>query len=302
MGDSYGWIGGFDDTGLRLFIPYVIKKKIFVKYLTFHSSPIITGSELSEEEELCFLDNCISQFKISGIDFCTQPVNHAIFRAYPKRSIYAAFGSYILDLTRSEDELWNGFHHKHRNVILNAKKKGVIIKFNMPDSVNISYEIIRRTMFRSKMDMIPKLKFLKLIESLGANICIAIAFHEGKPMGCAVFPFSLYGAYYLYGGSSDLPVLGSMNLLHWEAIKYFKNLDVKRYDFVGARLKPIPGSKVEGIQRFKERFGPVMYKGYLWKIPITYKYYLFEIVLKIKNGFRGDIIDQELLYRNTKNE
>ena len=302
MGDNYGWIGGFDHTGMRILVPYVIKKRYFFKYATFYSTPIIKGNQLTRDEEVCFLNDCISKLKKCQVDFCTQPVNHAIFQGYPNGSKYTPFGSYILDLTRSEDDLWKGMHNKHRNVILNAKKKGVIIEFYSADSINVAYEIILSTMRRSNMDMLPRIKFSQIIESLDTNVCIAIALHEGMPMGCGVFPFSLFGAYYLYGGSTESPLLGSMNLLHWEVIKYFKKLGVKQYDFVGARLKPRPGTRLEGIQRFKQRFGATMQTGYLWKIPITYKYYIYAIILKLKTGWKGDIIDQELYYRTTHNE
>jgi lipid II:glycine glycyltransferase (peptidoglycan interpeptide bridge formation enzyme) len=49
--------------------------------------------------------------------------------------------------------------------------------------------------------------------------------------------------------------LGSSNLLQWEIIKKLKSLGVREYDFVGGRVEVPKGSKLEGIQRFKQRFG-----------------------------------------------
>ena len=86
-----------------------------------------------------------------------------------------------------------------------------------------------------------------------------------------------------------------MNLLHWEAIKYFKEKGIKRYDFVGARISPEKGSKLEGIQRFKSRFGPTLKRGYLWKKninPLKTNLYNFLVLIKTLNC-KGDVVDQE---------
>ena len=61
-------------------------------------------------------------------------------------------------------------------------------------------------------------------------------------------PFSNHSAYYVYGGSVPEPTRGAMNLLHWEAIQIFRELGVKRYDFVGVRIDPEKGSKQEGLK------------------------------------------------------
>ena len=77
-----------------------------------------------------------------------------------------------------------------------------------------------------------------------------------------------------------------------------KKRGVKWYDFVGARINPIPGSKQEGIQRFKSRFGGELKIGYLWKYSISpLKVRLYQTYIKLKNSrshsYTKDIIDQE---------
>lgn len=87
-----------------------------------------------------------------------------------------------------------------------------------------------------------------------------------------------------------------MNLLQWNVIKKMKENNVKFYDFMGARMNPEVGSKYEGIQRFKERFGGELKKGYLWKYSLNdFKYWLYRLLVFIysKGHFHGDIIDQE---------
>ena len=228
-----------------------------------------------------------------GADFCAQPSTHIVFHACPDNAISAPFGSYYVNLEKSEDDLWSGIHSKHRNVIRNAQKKGVDVRFGCQGDNAIAYQLLLQTMQRSNMSFMGREKYDSMINYLGDNVLVVTAYHDDIPQGCAVMPFSRYGAYYLYGGSIDAPVLGAMNLLHWEAMKYFKARRVKLYDFVGARILPEPGSKLEGIQRFKNRFGATMRTGFLWKMGLSYKYRLYSLLLMIKSRGKGDIIDQE---------
>ena len=144
-------------------------------------------------------------------------------------------------------------------------------------------ELLTDTMKRSAMAY-PGLKRLnELYDSFNAQVEIAIAVHEGKPQGGIFIPWNLYGAYYLYGGSSDSPTIGAMNHLHWHTMLTMKARGVKIYDFFGARIHPISGSKQEGIQRFKKRFGASMKSGLLWKYPInSLKYNLLIYLRKFK--------------------
>jgi lipid II:glycine glycyltransferase (peptidoglycan interpeptide bridge formation enzyme) len=294
LNGGYGWLAGYIGDELRLVIPYTVKTKLIFKIATFQSAPIAISNIVTEEEERAFLNDCVRMLAKIGVDFCSQSPTHVVFRVCPDNAISAPFGSYIVNLEPSEEELWSGVHAKHRNVILNAIKKGVEIRFGLDQNIRCIHDIMVETMSRSKMSFISFAAFAEMISALGKNIEVAVAYHDGIPIGCGIFPFSKYCAYYQYGGSVGKTPLGAMNLLHWQAMKYFKSRDVNFYDFVGARVQPKAGSKLEGIQRFKQRFGATMKVGYLWKIPITYRYHIYNAVHKVKNRGMKDIIDQEL--------
>lgn len=78
-----------------------------------------------------------------------------------------------------------------------------------------------------------------------------------------------------------------------------KKEGVKKYDFMGARINVEIGSKLEGIQRFKSRFGGELKRGFLWKY--IYKPYKVKMIYAIQNlryklrgqNYLGDAIDQE---------
>jgi lipid II:glycine glycyltransferase (peptidoglycan interpeptide bridge formation enzyme) len=113
-------------------------------------------------------------------------------------------------------------------------------------------------------------------------------------------PFTRFGAFYLYGASADkIEVTGAMNYLHWQSILQMKEKGVKRYDFAGARLSDVSGTRLEGIQQFKARFGSALDEGFLWKKDLSYMpCHLFDNLLSFKLKLKRqkvpkDIIDQE---------
>jgi hypothetical protein len=293
--EDYGW---FVDK--NFIIPYYVNKKLFFKYIIFPSETIYLNNNLHKDNEKIFLNEVILDIKKSlpYIDFIVQPPTNVVFDTFPDNSIHCEFGSYQIDLTRDEDVLFSNLHSKHRNVIKKAMKDGVIIKKGA-DFKNEAFKLVQDTMLRQSMNAPSQDTFDNEVEKINGNLEFYIAIKDEKVQGSAIIYWNENGAYYVHGGSCENPYGGSLNLMHWEIIKDMKSRGVKLYDFVGARIKPKEGSKLEGIQRFKSRFGATMKTGYLWKYPIKpLKYRLFEFLKKInakvKNKpYIGDIIDQE---------
>jgi lipid II:glycine glycyltransferase (peptidoglycan interpeptide bridge formation enzyme) len=226
-----------------------------------------------------------------GVDIVIPATPNSIFRVFPTGAIAAPYGTMIIDLTQSEETLWGNIHSKHRNVIRNAIKKGVKIHTGIEHS-QIAHELVRDTFRRSKLPFMGRTSFMKMTQGLGPFVKIFIADYQGQVQGCGVFPYSNHSAYYVYGGSIQAPLSGSMNLLQWEAIRHFRELGVKRYDFCGVRINPEKGSKQAGLMMFKERFGPRLVRGYLWKYPINpLKAGVYSLAVKLFRG--GDIVDAE---------
>jgi len=292
VGDEYGWIGGIDDSGeLRCVLPYTIIRKANFRIVRFRVETIPIGEGIEVEEENLFLKSAIEYFRSLGADMIIPATTNTIFRTYPDGAIVAPYGTYIIDLTQREETLWSNLHSKHRNVIRNAMKKGVEIRIGT-EHLEIAYEMVRDTLKRSKLGFMSYKKFENFVLDLDNNVKIFVAEYQGAIQGCAVFPFSTYSAYYLYGGSILNPLTGATNLLQWEAIRTFRNLGIKRYDFVGVRIQPEKGSKQEGLIMFKQRFGGQLVQGYMWKYPIhPMKYSIYSIAVRLLRG--GDIVDNE---------
>jgi len=295
---KYGWF-----TSDEFILPYIVEKKMIFKRLVFTNESIKRGNfeDSNFLKEKSFLEEVVKNIKNTSAHFVYQPNTNVVFDTFPKGSLEASFGSYQIDLVKNEEDLFANLHSKHRNVIRKAKKDGVIIKTG-DDQFFDFFEVYKETMERQNLNYTSENELKKISTRLKANTLISVAYKDGKPQGSSMLLYEKgFGAYYFYGGSALRPHIGSINLMHWENIKKLKNEGVSFYDFVGARIKPKKGSKIEGIQKFKERFGGKMKKGYLWKYPsnnVMYK--LFYLGAKVnalihKRVYKGDIIDQERL-------
>lgn len=293
ISSEYGWLGGSIGGKIKFVLPFVIKHKLFFRWAQFSNEAIYFDNLLGLKEENNFLNSIINFLRDKNIDFIQQPPANAVFNTYPNNSLYTPFGSYYLDLGQSENQIWLNLHKKHRNAIRRAINGNIRIEIDKKN-IDIAYRLIKGTMQRSQKPFHSKKQFYRIAESLGKNVEVILAFYNQKPQGCAIFPFSRYAAYYLYGGSIEKPFPGSLNLLHWQAIKYFRYLGVKYYDFMGARVKVERKSKLEGIQRFKIRFGAKIRKGYLWKVSYNrFRYNLWKFLFFLRTKEKEDIIDQK---------
>ena len=292
VGDEYGWLGGIDRTGtIRCVLPFTIIHKPFFRLVRFRVETIPLDGELTLSEERLFLNSVIEYFGSIGADMIIPPTTNTLFRTYPDGAEAAPYGSYIVDLTQPEDTIWKQLSESHRRKVRLATKSGVQIKTG-PDYLEAVFRLVRDTFKRSKLGFMNYPAFERQMLGLGEYVRVWIAEHHGAIQAGMVTPFSQHSAYYVYGGGILSPASGATNLMHWEAIRFFKQQAVKSYDFVGARIRPDAESKQAGLAEFKQRFGGRLAEGYLWKYSYSpMKYLLYNVAAKFSRG--GDIIDQE---------
>jgi len=257
----------------------------------FRVETIPIEEELDIEEEKKFLNSAVKYFRSIGADMIIPATTNTIFRTFPDGAIAAPYGTYIIDMRLSEDILWSNLNKTYRKKIRKSMKKGVQIR-NGVEYLDTAYKLLRDSLKRSGLRFMSYDKFKRLVFSLNENVKIFIAYYENVVQGCTVFPFSNYSAYSLYGGRIPESENGAMNLLNWEVLKQFRELGVKRFDFVGVRINPEKGSKQEGIMTFKQRFGGKLVQGYMWKYYFhPLKSVLYSLAIRLQRG--GDIVDHE---------
>jgi Acetyltransferase (GNAT) domain len=292
VSDEYGWLGGIDDQGeLRCLLPYTIIRKPMFRLVRFRVETVPLKEELSLSDEKSFLNGVIDYFRRAGADMIIPATTNTIFRTYPDGADAAPYGSYVLDLSQPEHVLWQRIDRITRQNINTARKNGVTVR-NGTDDVDSAYALIADTFRRSKLAFMSLDAFRRYVLGLGDNGRVMVADYEGVAQSYVVFAFSDHCAYAVYAGNIPNQQQGANKLLYWEAIRWFKGLGVRRYDFVGARIDPEKGSKHEAINSLKKRFGAKLMQGYMWKYPFNQlKYRVYGFASRLRSG--GDIVDAE---------
>lgn len=178
--------------------------------------------------------------------------------------------TFILDLTKPEDELLKNMHSKTRYNTKLAEKKGVkIIEDNsdkaFEEYLRLTKETTQRQNFYAHSEKYHRLMWETLRPNaneepdknkLTAHLLTAI---YNKEILATWIVFVLEDTlYYPYGASSTKhrEVMAS-NLMMWETIKFGKKLGLKKFDMWGA-LSQNPDIKDSwyGFHKFKEGYGP----------------------------------------------
>lgn len=205
--------------------------------VNFDVPNVIRGIEKSEEADEVLKSKCIKSHK----------------------ETFAA-STILLDLTKTEDDLFKNMHLKHRYNIRLAQKNGVIVdKAKDLTDFEVFYELFKSTSLRQKYYVHPKTYYQKIWETLfPKGMChILTAKHNGKALASWML-FSYQNVlYYPYGGSSDkMHNLFPSNLLGWEVMKFGKELGCHTFDMWGAARNPNDKSNAWwGFTNFKLKFG-----------------------------------------------
>jgi len=285
----------------KIIIPFVVVSRLRFKWMVLTTSPL-NSNDVSKEKIL--VGEIIEYAKKQNHIYITCS-NHALFNFYPPGSKHCVFGTYKVSLELAEEDLFKNLHTKHRNVIRKAEKDGVSIYHGQAyqkECISVIIETQTRQGLKSDNSQFDKFRLLN------RHIDYWIAKdRDGNLQGSSIFFWSKnHSSYYMYGGSSATHHTGALNLLQWNAILYMKEHGVKYFDFVGARINPPKGSKYEGIQLYKSRFGSTLYKGYLFKVLLSPRYYLLSFLLnvnsllKYRKKHRDDMIDQEIKRGNVE--
>ena len=200
--------------------------------------------------------------------------------------------TWLLDVSKSEDDLMKEMRKTHRNLIRRAGKDGVkIIQSTDEKYLKAFYDIYTETVQRHKFIPFSYDYIKKEIETFGQDNQIEIfsAVYDGKIISSAIVVFYGKQAFYHHGASSSAYMKVPSSYLNlWQAIKEAKARDIETFNFYGI-IDDKPNHPWSGLSRFKKGFG-----GYQKNIlhcqdlPFSKKYlstYLIETVRKIKRGY-----------------
>lgn len=186
-----------------------------------------------------------------------------------KKSFHPLFTKYtfMLDLTKTEDELLKNMHQKTRYNIKISQKHNVDVKIDnsnkaFEEYIKLTKETTKRQKFYAHDEKYHRLMW----ETLGnkeydKNKLIAhllIGKYNKKTLTSFILFTFKDTLYYPYGASSEehRETMASTGVM-WEAIKFGKNLGLKKFDMWGAANipDPKPNDPYYGFHRFKQGFG-----------------------------------------------
>ncbi len=208
-----------------------------------------------------------------------KPAAHPLFTKY----------TFILDLTKSEEELLKNMHPKARYNIRIAQKHGVEVKEDNSDEAFEEYlRLMKETTARQKFYAHTEKYHRQMWEALKPKKMarLFVAKYKGQVLTAWVLFVFKDTLYYPYGASSSQhrEVMAS-NLIMWEAIRFGKKLGLKKFDMWGA-LGPNPDKKDSwfGFHSFKEKYGPqhVEFVGSYDLVIDSLLYSVYKIVNKLR--------------------
>jgi len=179
------------------------------------------------------------------------PSHHPLFPRY----------TFILDLTRSEDELLSSMHPKTRYNLRLAQKHGVVVKEDNSEKAFATYlkltqETLSRQKFYAHNPSYHRRMWQVLSQSGIAHLFTAS--YQSQILATWIVFIWKDTIYYPYGASSRAHrEMMAPNLLLWEIARWAKQKGIKFFDLWGA-LGPQPNEKDPwfGFHRFKEGYRP----------------------------------------------
>ncbi|OGE36329.1 hypothetical protein A3B45_02395 [Candidatus Daviesbacteria bacterium RIFCSPLOWO2_01_FULL_39_12] len=169
--------------------------------------------------------------------------------------------NFVLDLTKSEEELLKNLHPKTRYNIKIAQKHGVQVEERVDDEafkiyLKLYFETTKRQGYHGHNETYHR----KVWETLRASDMarLLITTYKDQSLTAWVLLNFKNTLYYLYGGSSKIhPEVMANNLVCWEAIKLGKKMGLKYFNMWGAANTPdpVPSDPYYGFHRFKQGYG-----------------------------------------------
>ncbi len=193
-----------------------------------------------------------SEHRAASSDARLHPSHHPLFTKY----------TFILDLTKSEEELLKAMHSKTRYNLRVAQKHGVVVQEdNTPRGFEAYLRLNKETTGRQGFFAHNELYHRTMWQVMNASGIAKLftATYEGEILAAWIIFCWNDTLYYPYGTSSrEHREVMAPTMLLWEIARWGKQQGFKYFDLWGA-MGPIPDSNDPwyGFHRFKQGFNPI---------------------------------------------
>lgn len=172
--------------------------------------------------------------------------------------------NWILDLTKSEEELLSEMKQKGRYNLKIAERSDIKVTWSdkIGPELTAFYDQYSKTGQRHKISYRGKAYFDALVEIFGTKgyARVYTASKDGVALASSIMLYYNKEALYLYGGSGEeMRNLMAPYILHWQAIKDAKDMGCTKYNFLGIAPTEDANHPWAGITRFKKQLGGYQY-------------------------------------------
>ncbi len=162
----------------------------------------------------------------------------------------------IIDLSKSEEELFNAIHPTFRYDIRAAEKQKIEYKTFVNPTKSECINLVHDYNLFAKSKQLPLMNMNRILTiQKSGNIYITKALLQGNEISTHIYIFdknviSLMTSFHNINFSTDKLRSEANKYLHWKDILLFKTRNFKQYDFGGLNLEKLPG-----VSKFKMNFG-----------------------------------------------
>jgi hypothetical protein len=195
--------------------------------------------------------------------------------------------TYVIDLRRPEEELWQGLTGNCRNMVKRAEKEGVTVReADSLADLERYYQMHLETYRRTGAAPHPLAYFQQIWENFASRgySHIFLAEHQGEVVAAAnVGAYKGAMIYWTGASKTNLPSPGVNNLLQWHAISYARRHGCEWYES-GEAFPHLKEGKLKGLNDFKKSFGGEFYPYYRSRLVI--RRYL-QLLYSFYHSWRG---------------
>lgn len=241
----------------------IIRRK-FLKFFdvsTIHRGPVFM-KDISQEDQALVLKLLLKEYprKFRSFTIITPEEDTKVLSEGGRRQIYTGYTTIIIDLTKSEEELWEMLKSKNKNKIRKAEKNN--LKINMSDHQHQHMDFIlgkeQQQQQSAQYNGLPPdftVSYAKLSSKNDGVVSFFAYKADAKPhdlpvAGAVCLRHGCGATYHIGWNGSEGRSLQAMNYILWQMIKNLKEMNVKFLDLGGINTDQAPD-----LARFKLSFG-----------------------------------------------
>jgi len=172
---------------------------------------------------------------------------------------------FVIDLSRTDSELFSGFKTHHKRKIKKARKHGMEFAFSQDLESMQKFRTLQVRSRDRRLDRGEQMAVLEdtYYEELGKRYfkedigTVFMMLHEGSPVSAAFVAHYGDHALYMYGGSSDVGFrMDAPVLLFTHIFAHYREKGFRRFNLGGVPAEAMePDTPSHGLYRFKAGFG-----------------------------------------------